>query len=256
MIGLERLSKTYYTAPGKSCRMGIHHLRRLQKKENGGSSMKAISRATALFLVLSLSAVAQHAPAAKEQPASDNMMPHPSHSGGAPVTYAELKNTVAELERARQATAKYKDVHVAEAEGYQVVGPDVPGMGVHFILTMEPNGFDIEKPPILLYEKNAAAPGGYTLVGVSYLWNAAEGPDGQPLDPPFPKSLARWHRHDNICVLPHIENPHGLSESQCREQGGHFTAKSQWLVHVWIWKDNPSGVFSPENPALRSDKMM
>jgi hypothetical protein len=213
--------------------------------------MKAISQATALFFVLGLGAAAQHAPGGTDKPAAGNMAPHPSHAAAAPVTYAELKDTVAKLERARLATAKYQDVHVAEADGYQVLGPDIPGMGVHFVLTMEPNGFDLEKPPILLYEKNPAASGGYTLVGVSYLWNAAEGPDGQPLAPPFPKALALWHRHDNICVLPHLENPHGLSESQCREQGGHFVAKTQWLVHAWIWKENPAGVFSPENPALR-----
>lgn len=213
--------------------------------------MKAISAGIALFFVVGFTAVAQHPPAGNTQPGTGNMMPHPSHSAGAPITYAELKKTVAELERAKEATVKYQDVHVAEADGYQVVGPDFPGMGVHFVLTMEPKAFDLEKPPILLYQKDPAAPGRYSLVGVSYLWNAPEGPDGQPLDPPFPKSLAVWHRHANICVLAHLENPHGLTEAQCRERGGHFVAQSQWLVHAWIWKDNPSGVFSPENPALR-----
>lgn len=219
--------------------------------------MKAISRAAALVLVLSLSAVAQHpqhAPAGMDQPAADSAMPHSLHAPGAPVTYAELKNTMALLDRARQATAKYQDVRVAEAEGYQPLGGDHPGMGVHFVLTMEPKGFDIEKPPILLYVKDASAPGGYTLVGVGYLLNSAEGPDGQPLDPPFPKALAQWHRHDNICMLPHLDNPGALSESECRARGGHFVAHSQWLVHAWIWKDNPAGVFSPDNPALRVDK--
>lgn len=213
--------------------------------------MKAISAATALFLVLGLIAMAQHQQHGDAQPASDHMMPHPSHASGVPITYAELKHTVADLERARQATAKYQDVHVAEADGYQPVGPDVGGMGVHFVKTLEPKSFDIDKPPILLYAKDPGASGGYSLAGVSYLWNAPEGPDGQPLNPPFPKSLARWHRHGNICVLPHLENPHGLSEEQCRAQGGQFVAQSQWLVHVWIWRDNPSGVFSPENPALK-----
>jgi len=220
--------------------------------------MKAISQAIPLLLALSLTAPAQHPqhdPAGMEQPAADGAIPHSLHAGGSPVTYAELKNTMSLLDRARHATAKYQDVHVAEADGYQVVGPDFPGMGVHFILTMDPKGFDIEKPPILLYVKDSSAPGGYTLAGVSYLWNAPAGPDGQPLDPPFPKSLAQWHRHDNICVLAHLENPHGLTESQCRERGGRFVARSQWLVHAWIWKDNPAGVFTPDNPALRSDKM-
>ena len=213
--------------------------------------MKAVRRTIALFFVLGLTAVAQMSPVGKEQVASGTMMPHPSHANGAALTYAELKNTAAELERARQATAKYQDVHAAEADGYQMVGGDMPGMGIHYVLTMEPNRFDIEKPPILLYVKSSAPQGGYSLAGIGYFWNAPEGADGQPLNPPFPKSLALWHRHENICVLPHLENPHGLSESQCREQGGHFIAKTQWLVHAWIWKDNPTGIFSPENPALR-----
>jgi len=212
--------------------------------------MSRFSPAIALFFVLGLLAPAQQAPTGQGEMAHGNMA-HGLHASGAAVTYAELKNTVADLERARQATSKYKDVHVAEAEGYQVVGPDVAGVPVHFVQTMEPKAFDIEKPPILLYAKDPAASGGYTLVGLSYLLNAPEGPDAQPVNPPFPKALAPWHRHDNICVLAHLQNPHGLTEDQCRQQGGHFVAHSQWLVHVWIWKENPAGIFSPENPALK-----
>lgn len=213
--------------------------------------MKTISLATAFFFLLALAAVAQMAPAGKEEQASGSMVPHQSHSAIAPISFAELKNTVTQLERAKQATAKYQDVHVAEADGYRPVGDDFPGTGVHFVLTLEPNGFDIEKPPILLYEKNPAASRGYSLVGVVYLWNAAAGPDGQPVDPPFPKSLARWHRHTNICMLPGLTNPHGLTESQCREKGGHFVAEAPWMVHAWIWRDNPSGVFGEANPTVR-----
>jgi hypothetical protein len=174
-----------------------------------------------------------------------------AHAGAAAVSYTELKNTVAELDRAKQATEKYQDVRVAQAEGYQILGAEFPGMGAHFVLNMEPKGFQIEKPPILLYHKSADTPGGYKLVGVSYLYDAPAGPDAQPVNPPFPKALARWHQHDNICMLAGLDNPHGLTESECREKGGHFIAKSQWLVHAWIWTDNPAGVFTPENPALR-----
>ena len=70
--------------------------------------------------MLGLTAMAQTSPAGKEQASSGTMMPHPSHTDGAALTYAELKNTAAELEHARQATAKYQDVHVAEADGYQM----------------------------------------------------------------------------------------------------------------------------------------
>jgi len=212
--------------------------------------MKTIALTVALFFVLALAAGAQQAPANHEEQAS-GMMPHQSHPAALPITYAELKTTVTQLERARQATAKYQDVHVAEADGYHQLGPDFPGTGAHFVQTLEPKGFDVEKPPILIYQKNPDAPGGYSLVGVVYLWNAAAGPDGQPLNPPFPKSLARWHRHTNLCMAPGLANPHGLTESQCREQGGRFVAEAPWMVHAWIWKDSPSGVFSDQNPALR-----
>jgi tetratricopeptide (TPR) repeat protein len=251
VIELQALSNAYYTPTKDDISVRIHYFRQLRRKEKGGNQMKAIRRTMVLFFVLGLTAVAQTSAAGKEQASSGAMMPHPSHTNGAALTYAELKNTAAALEQARQATAKYQDVHTAEADGYQMVGGDMPGMGIHYVLTMEPTRFDIEKPPLLLYVKNSAQPGEYSLAGVGYFWNAPEGPDGQPLNSPFPKSLAVWHRHENICVLPHLENPHGLSESQCREQGGHFIARTQWLVHAWIWKDNPTGIFSPENPALR-----
>jgi hypothetical protein len=251
VIELQALSNAHYTPTKDDVSVRIHYFRQLRRKEKGGNQMKAIRRTMVLFFVLGLTAVAQTSAAGKEQASSGAMMPHPSHTNGAALTYAELKNTAAALEQARQATAKYQDVHTAEADGYQMVGGDMPGMGIHYVLTMEPTRFDIEKPPILLYVKNSAQPGEYSLAGVGYFWNAPEGPDGQPLNSPFPKSLAVWHRHENICVLPHLENPHGLSESQCREQGGHFIARTQWLVHAWIWKDNPTGIFSPENPALR-----
>lgn len=173
------------------------------------------------------------------------------HATGVPVSYAELKDTVAELETARRATDKYHDVRVAEADGYRAIGPDVPGMGIHYVLQHGERGFAVDRPPILLYEKDANVPGGMALVGVSYLLVAAEGEDGQPVNAPFPKALAKWHRHENICVLPDRSTPKDLTAEQCTARGGHFTAETQWMVHAWIWKDSPLGVFSPMNPTVQ-----
>lgn len=188
----------------------------------------------------------------------------PSHSGtampagmhhepptGAAVSYAELKDTVTELDAARRGTEKYKDVRLAEADGYRAYGPDVPGMGIHYVREHGNDGFALERPGILLYEKDASVPGGLALVGVSYLFKAAEGSDGQPVNAPFPKGLAKWHRHENICVLPDRSTPPGLTEEQCAAKGGDFTAQTQWMVHAWIWKDSPLGVFSPTNPNVQ-----
>jgi hypothetical protein len=217
--------------------------------------MKTIPRTIAL-LGISLTAIALTALAYQEHSSPDGnshamhaAAPHAMHAIASTLSFTELQQTASDLERARLATAKFQDVHAAEAAGYQKLGGDFPGMGTHFVLTMEPGKFDVEKPPILLYVKNSD--GGYTLGGVGYLFDAPAGPDGQPVNPPFPKSLALWHQHDNICMLPNIDNPHGLSEAECRGKGGHFVAKTPWLVHAWIWKDNPQGVFSPENPSTR-----
>src|ERR1700746_1993810 len=207
--------------------------------------MKNIALLTALFTISILSWGLQ-------QPASSAMETHHAHAAGVAVSYAELKDTVAILDRARPATAKYQDVRAAKEDGYQAIGPDVPGMGIHFVRPHNPSSaFDAEQPPILLYENNPSAPGGYSLVGVSYLLVAPEGPDGQPLNSPFPKSLAAWHRHENICVLPDHSTSTKLTEKQCQEQNGHFTAETQWMVHAWIWKESPLGVFSPTNPNVR-----
>jgi hypothetical protein len=179
------------------------------------------------------------------------MPTHHDHPSGAAVSYAELKDTVAELETARRGTEKYKDVRVAEADGYHAYGPEVPGMGIHYVQEHSNDGFSLGRPAILLYEKDAGVPGGLALVGVSYLLEAAEGSDGQPVNAPFPKALAKWHRHENICVLADRSTPPGLTEVQCAAQGGHFTAETQWMVHAWIWKDSPLGVFSPTNPNVQ-----
>ena len=224
--------------------------------------MNPIGRKTILITTLSLSAAALAAFAYQEHAAPDGMNPHSMHSVVrqshdmsamhavvSTLSFTELQQTASDLERAKQATAKFQDVHAAEAAGYQKLGGDFPGMGTHFVLTMEAGKFDVEKPPILLYVKGAD--GGYTLGGVGYLYDAPAGPDGQPVNPPFPKSLANWHQHDNICMGVQLDNPHSLNEAQCREKGGHFVAKSPWLVHAWIWKDNPQGVFSPENPSAK-----
>ena len=71
--------------------------------------MKAVASTIALFFVLGRTVVAQTPTIGKEQTPSGAMMPHPSHASGAALTYTELKNTAAELERARQATAKYRE---------------------------------------------------------------------------------------------------------------------------------------------------
>lgn len=225
--------------------------------------MKAVHVTICLF-VLCLYAIAQHGPAsphttsntteaqnhnhsANTQAAQDDKDPHAEEYPAA-VSYEDLKKTLAQVERMREATAKYRDVNVALANGYVERGVEIKGMGIHFVKEMEPETFNLDDPPMLVYEKAPSAPGGFSLVGVMYILKSQEGPDGQPVDPPFAKPLAIWHKHAHVCMLSKIEHSTKLSLAECQQRGGHFN--DLWVIHAWVWKDSPVGVFSPKNPVV------
>jgi hypothetical protein len=198
----------------------------------------------------------QQAPSAAPHSGHAQQSDHASmaHDHGSPVpavTYAELQQAAGQLAAARQATMKYQDVRAAEADGYRAIGPDVPGMGIHYVREGGSREFSVAEPPILLYERDATSAAGLRLVGVSYLVVSAAGADGQPSTSPFPKALASWHKHNNVCVLPDKSASVQLTEEQCTTRGGRFTAETSWMVHAWIWKDSPTGVFSPTNPLVK-----
>ena len=221
--------------------------------------MRFVKYVVSLFLVSGISMISSYAQSTPDN-ASDHTAIHMSdhagmhmdhdHAAGPAITLAEMKQAVAALDEARHATEKYRDVRAATIDGYEAIGPDVPGMGIHYVRRRGgKDAFDVDHPPILLYEKGSS--GEYSLVGVSYLLRAPAGADGQPENPPFPKSLAKWHRHENICVLSDNTTPTGLTDEQCTAKGGHFTAETQWMVHAWIWKESPTGVFAPTNPNVQ-----
>jgi hypothetical protein len=191
-----------------------------------------------------------HAPQAPGAPMSAPSV----HKHGASVpaiTYEELQRTAEQLAAARQATTKYQDVRMAEADGYRPIGPSVAGMGLHYVRDGGGDGFSITNPPILLYERDKAGSNGLRLVGLSYLVVSPADADGQPANSPFARALATWHKHNNVCVLADNSASVDLTEPQCTGRGGRFTAETSWMVHVWIWKDSPTGVFSPTNPLVQ-----
>lgn len=40
-------------------------------------------------------------------------------------------------------------------------------------------------------------------------------------------------------------------QQACLNQGGIFLPESPWMVHAWVWKESPEGVFSHRNSAVR-----
>lgn len=161
------------------------------------------------------------------------------------------------LDDVRQATARFKDVNVALAEGYvrdpfnlcdsaTMMGQpaSLGAMGIHFFrpdllgITEPPsprvNGAgthtDFRSPSILIYEPRAN--GGLELVAVENLvfkkaWQAS----GHTAPPTF-----HGVPYDSMVDDPTTE----LDEAHMFEP--HFDR------HVWIYRDNPNGVFTPFNP--------
>jgi len=156
---------------------------------------------------------------------------------------ASLPKVSAELEKVRTALDKYKDPVVAVHDGYWstlgCVHYDQPAatgqvptyshagaMGVHFF-----NGalvgptLDPAKPQVLVYE-----------------------PEGDKLR----LVAAEWFLPLSTGVK---ERPTLFGQKFDGPMAGHHplmpTALEHYDLHVWLWKENPAGLFSPTNPAVK-----
>ena len=132
-----------------------------------------------------------------------------------------------ELQKVKISLEKYRDPFVAVRDGYfsTVACVELPNgnMGIHFLNPMLIGPVpDPMKPPVLLYEQDGAH---LKLVGAEWFVPLATGVKsrpvlfGQPMDGPME---------------------------------GHFPVMPKELVHydkhVWLFKDNPHGMFSMSNP--------
>ena len=160
---------------------------------------------------------------------------------GAPASSAKL---TPELMSARDALAKYADPLVAVRDGYFSTiacvdfphgakdGPvDYPpgAMGVHFLNTANIGPtLDPAKPQVLIYE-----PVGGKLKLVAAEWfMPAQVVGDKPAPSIFGQTLAGpMDGHEPI--MP--------------------AALRHYDLHVWFWKDNPRGIFSSTNSAVKCD---
>ncbi len=149
---------------------------------------------------------------------------------------------------ARQALAKYKDVRVAERDGYKMFAPGIPGQEeYHFAKTsnsiLAAFTFDPTKPTALLYRKSSD--GNFVLVGVMY--HAPAKFTEEQLNQRYPISVSPWHLHTNICLAPKGQaaayfgpaarfGPRGsiATASDCAAAGGKFRPTFfGWMVHIY-----------------------
>jgi hypothetical protein len=138
------------------------------------------------------------------------------------------KKTLWELQQARAATARYRDIKNAIKDGYSNINVDVPNMGHHFMnMKMVDGTFDVRYPEILVY--NGLDEGNPQLVAVEYATNY-------------------FDANGNITPRPEGFTGSGDVWKSKDETGFPF-----WLVHAWVWKFNPDGVFNWTNPTVDLD---
>lgn len=132
------------------------------------------------------------------------------------------------LAEANLAAAAFQDLEMAEAAGYvstmETLGcfenPEVGGMGLHYLNeSLMDDQVDATQPEALVYELDSQGEI-VGLVGHEYIvpleaWTAEEPPSLFGID---------FHEHGTLPL---------------------------WILHAWIWKDNPIGTFNDWNPKVR-----
>lgn len=141
---------------------------------------------------------------------------------------AEQKSQAGALVRTvREATERFKDVAVAEAENYHLLfgcvsGGDYGAMGMHFVnlaKVFDGGKLDAADPEIVIYEPTPN--GRLRLIGADYLVPAADWDAKNPGNPPqLMGQLFHFFESPNRFGLPPF-----------------------YTLHVWAWKENPTGAF-------------
>jgi len=151
-----------------------------------------------------------------------------------------------DIAAARVATAKYAtNLAKAQADGYQILTMEVPGMGFHFV---NPNisGFDIRKPPILVYEHTGA--NRWQLGALEWVFTSV------PKTPPLPNATfgsfpAGCHYKDGTFV-PEPTQADCPTTAPGTGAAFFFFHPKLITMHFWIWYPNPAGLFSSTNPLV------
>lgn len=120
----------------------------------------------------------------------------------------------------------------------------IPNMGWHF-LNPKVAGFDIRKPPILVYVHRGSS---WQLGALEWVFPK------QPAKAPIPG--ARYGAFGAACH--YIDGTFVFAQSQdsCAAKSPQTGAKFNFwhpplvTLHVWLWYPNPAGLFAGTNPLV------
>lgn len=146
----------------------------------------------------------------------------------------------------RLATEKYRDIEKAQADGYFRFTGYIPNMGYQFANPKLFSGFDLKRPPILIYDERD---GRFELTGVMFVSGIDRSP-GKVL----PFKGAEFMKHPMMCHYQDGTNLNLEKAEQCPEE--HPLTKAPlvfwhpdlWVMSAWVWYPNPNGLFALYNP--------
>ena len=162
---------------------------------------------------------------------------HDAHSRSVQqIQTADQKKQANSLVRiVRESTVRFRDAAVADSEGYGLLfgcvsGGEYGAMGLHYVnFPLVADGqIDATKPEIVLYEPTPN--GGLRITGVDYLVFAADWNQTHTSAPELNEQLFHFFDAPNRYGLPPF-----------------------YTLHVWAWKDNPTGTFTNWNPKVSCD---
>ena len=163
---------------------------------------------------------------------------HDAHAINAqrqPETKEQKQQANALVRIVRDATERFRDVSVAEGEGYGLLfgcvsGGDYGAMGLHYVnFPLVVDGkIDATTPEIVLYE--ATSNGRLRITGADYLVLASDWDKTHTSAPELNGQLFHYFEAPNRFGLPPF-----------------------YTLHVWAWKDNPNGTFTNWNPSVSCD---
>jgi hypothetical protein len=141
-------------------------------------------------------------------------------------THAKWGQATGLIQAVRESTERFKNVRVAEAEGYSLMfgcvsGPDSGAMGLHYVnLPFVLDGvLDPAKPEIIIYEP--LPNGRLRMTGADFLVFAAD-----------------WHKSN--AATPELQG----QLLHLFESPNRFGLPNFYTLHVWAWKENPAGAFT------------
>ncbi len=146
------------------------------------------------------------------------------------LTADQKSNASALLKIVRDSTARFKNVSVAQSEGYAlqfgcVSGSDAGAMGLHYVnmALVNAGALDATRPQIVIYEPMPN--GGLQLTGADFLVIADA-----------------WNKK-------HSSPPELMGQLfHLFESPNRFGLPAFYTLHVWAWKENPNGAFVNWHP--------